>query len=416
MPYQEPVLSVLKEFRLVDANGEPTMVNLRRPKGKPLGLGPMMDPGAMQRLIDADRTPDKHWLRWIFFQAGGGQRAKEQSEKALDRVKKRFIEERINGFQHPRTKEEFPPVSQEEAERRWEAVKDEFVAVTDCADQDAVEHLSVFGFFRHWPGQGEIYEKTVNTITEFQDIFPKLLKMNSELAMESRPELPTEPDQIPTLEAMQQITAKVDRYFASKKARTDIREDTIYSDDYIVAVAPLTYAAAVKYGHDEWAWANRAKFDEVLSGETSAYNDQWKSNTAHGKIYVYLMFKYPVPAWMSRKGGEFKLRRLTNLAMELSSNDLNLINPDSIVIWDEENRNTMRLADVKEMILNEPDRAPDPEDEGFVITRGANVYKDRQEAETVVWHLEKAVKAVLEWAKTFDPKRIKSDALTLRDQ
>jgi hypothetical protein len=415
MPYSEPEIKVLREYGIFDDKGKPVTVELEGPKDKPLGQGPLLEKAAIDRLLKADSTPERKWLAWIFFQCAGGEKGKEASNRAMEQIKKRFIEERVNGFQHPQSKEYYAGVSRKEAEDRWEKAKHRFKEIVDIADQDAVEKLGVFGFFRHWPGQQRLYERVEKAVQGYLKLYPKLLQMNKEIRRESRDELPTEPSQISTIEQMEQITKKVDRYFASKAARDDIRADVIYDDDYVTALAPLTYAAAVKYGHDEWAWANRAKFDEVLGGEGHSYSDNWKSNTQQGKAYVYITFKVPVPSWISRKSSQFERRRLTNLALEVDVNRLKSLNPDDLVVWDEENRNTMRLRDVKEQILAEPTRPPDPQDDEIPIKRGPNVYKNKDEADQVVWHLDKAMQAIVKWAKSFDPKKVKSDALTLAE-
>jgi hypothetical protein len=413
MPYTRQELAVLKKYHVVDANNRFVEVSLDRPEGKPLGLGPLLAPDAAERLIQADKTPDRKWLDWIFFQAAGGEKSGEASERAMEQVRQHFIEERVNGFQHSETREIYEPVSRQEAEARWNKVEPRFREVLSVGDQDAVDKLGVFGFYRNWPGGDKrIYERTVAVIEKFQHQYKQLLQMNKEVLREGREGQPTEPADIKTLEQMEQINRRVERYFASKKAREDIRVQVIYDDDFISALAPLTYAAAVKYGFDEWAWANRARFDEVLQSEQS-FSDAWKSNTGRGNIYVYLNFKVPVPSWIARRGQGFARKRLTNLALELSANSLKSVDPDSIVVWDEENRNTLRLRDVKEMILAEPTRQPDPQDEEIPIKRGANVYKSSKEGEEVVWHLDKAVESVVEWASSFDAKKIKSDALTL---
>lgn len=416
MPYTEQQLKVLREFKILDAENKPVMVDLEGPKDKPLGNGPLIDKQCVDRLLKADTTEDGKWLQWIFFQAAGGEKGKEASARAMEQIKKRFIEERVNGFQHPKTKEYYGPVPRAQAEARWEKAKHNFSEIVDVADQDAVEKLGVFGYFRHWPGQQRLFERTEKAVQTFLKWYPKLLEMNKELQRDSREPQPTEPSQITTIDQMEMITKKVDRYYASKAARDDIRVDVIYDDDVITALAPLTYAAAVKYGHDDWAWANRQTFDQVLDGEGRSFGDNWKNSTGQGTFYVYLTFKVPVPSWISRKNSTFDRRRLTNLALQLDANKLKSTGVDSMVVWDEENRNTMTIGQVKQMILAEPTRQPDPQDEEIPIKRGPNVYKSQQEAEQVVWHLDKAVQAVIKWARTFDRSKIKSDALTLAEQ
>jgi hypothetical protein len=237
--------------------------------------------------------------------------------------------------------------------------------------------------------------------------------MNKEVAREGGEALPESPDLIPTWERMNEVAKKVERYFASKKARTDIRAETIYDDDTITAVAPLTYAAAVKYGFDIWPWASRKGFEAVLSGETSdwRFKDEWKGRTGKGNVIVYLTFKVPVPAWVARREGNWELKDLTDLALELDKNTAGQPVNDWTV-YDQENRNSLNVEQVKQMILAEPTRV-DPTDEESPIKRGANVYKDEAEAQQVVASLDHALRAVKKWVGKFDTKKVKSDVLTL---
>jgi hypothetical protein len=73
----------------------------------------------------------------------------------------------------------------------------------------------------------------------------------------------------------------------------------------------------------------------------------------------------------------------------------------------------MRVGDVKNMIMAEPERGVDPQDEEMPIKRGPNVYKSKQEAEKVIQHLDMALAEIVEWAATFDTKTIKADMMKL---
>ena len=416
MNYSEPEIAVLKKYRILDRNGAPTMVNLIRPLtagGPPPGHGPMVAPDVIKKLLAADTTPDKRWLDWIFFQAGGGQAAKDNVPVVMREIRDRFIDERINGFTHPRTNQFLPPVSREEAEKRWQAQLPHFEDLMVSCDQDTVKHLRVFGFFRDWPGDGESYKKVVEALTKYLSLYDKLRQMNAEVAREGGEPLPEKPEEIGTFTQMMEIATKTERYFASKKARGDIREETIYDDDMITAVAPLTYAAAVRYGYDLWPWASRANFERVLTSDGTAWNnrDEWKNLFNKGGAMVYLKFKVPVPAWMARRDGNFELKDLTDLAMHLSTSDADG-NPDEWKVYDQENRNSLTIGVVKSMILAEPTRV-DPADQESPLSRGRNVYKTAQEAEDVVQALQRAVQAVQRWLGAFDTKKIKRDALTL---
>lgn len=414
----ERELAVLKKYRILNPDGSVRTCNLTQPTragGEPPGPGPLVNPDVVKRLVAADTTPDKTWLDWIFYQAGGGDDAKKSTADALRQIKDRFIDERTNGWTHPETGKYQPPVPREQAEQRWANSEAKFRDVLAVCDQDAVKRLRTFGYFREWPGNGDVYAKVVEAVGQYLKLYPKLQQMNKEVAREGGDPLPETPDQIPTYTRMAEIAKKVDRYFASKQARTDIREQTIYDDDTITALAPLTYAAAVKYGYDAWPWASRANFDTVLSGEHDANSwrnkDEWKDRTTKGNIFVYLTFKVPVPAWVARREGNWELKDLTDLALSLTQ-DQARTNPDTWTVFDQENRNTLTIAQVKQMIMAEPTRV-DPTDEESPIRRGANVYKDEKEAQNVVASLDRALASVKKWLPSFDKKSIKSDALTL---
>src|SRR5574343_400682 len=105
MAYDPNVTAVLREFNLLDEAGNLIQIKLRE-----AGPGPKLAPDVIDRFVKADTTPDKSWLRWIFHQAAGGDKAKENSVRVLEQIKERFINERVNGFQNPETGETYPPV------------------------------------------------------------------------------------------------------------------------------------------------------------------------------------------------------------------------------------------------------------------------------------------------------------------
>lgn len=416
MAYDPNVTAVLREFRLVDDAGQPIQVVLRDG-----GAGPKLDQDVIDRFLATDTTPDKHWLRWMLHQAAGGDKAKDASIRVLEQIKDRFINERVNGFQNPDTGDTYPPVSREEADARWAKAQVRFRDILSCADQDTVQKLGAYGFYRKWPGSqhNRIYEKVVQAVTSYLKFYKKVLQMNNELEHDGKETVGTEPDQIKTWEDMDKITKQVERYFASKVARDDIRlanwkkEDWIYNDDYVTAIAPLTYAAAVKYGWDAWQFASREGFDRALANEQAWNTDPWKAALSKGKMFVYIRFNVAVPRWVSRAGGKFQVLQLTHLALEIDTGNLSSIDTDNIVVYDEEGRSTMRVGDVKNMIMAEPERGVDPQDEEMPIKRGPNVYKSKQEAQEVIQHLDMALAEIVEWAAHFDTKTIKADMMKL---
>ena len=410
-------IEVLKKYRILMPDGTPKTCNLRsesRPGCPPLGAGPIMSQDVINRLCGADTTPDSRWTDWIFFQAGGGQSAKEATADALRQIKDRFIDERTNGWTRPDTGQHVPAVPREEAEARWMAAEHKFREALAVCDQDEVKKLRTFGFFRDWPGNANKYEHVVEAVTNFLRLYPKLIEMNREVDRDGGDQMASTPDGVPTVDRMNEITKKVDRYFASKVARTDLREVTIYDDDVLTAIAPLTYAASVRTGHNAWPWASREGFEQALSGEQShySYRDEWKNRTGKGAIFVHITFKTPTPAWVARRDGNWELKDLHDLALELEKKN-NSISTDSWTVFDQENRSTLTVAQVKDMIMAEPTRADAESEDETPISRGGNVYQTPEEAQRVVDSLDRAMKVIRKWLAGFDATKIKKDALTL---
>lgn len=424
MPYSEQEVAVLKKYRIMNQDGsfrEIKLLQPNQPGGKPAVPGPIMALDVINRLLAADTTPEKAWIDWIFFQAGGGEKAKEASVSALQQIRDRFIDERTNGWTHPENQKFQAPVPRPQAEARWVKAEPEFRAILAVCDQDTVKRLrpTPFGYFRDWPGNANVYSNVVEAITRYLKLYKKLLRMNKETVRNSAlAPLPTTPKEIPTWEQMNVVTKKVDRYFASKKARTDIRiadNKPIYSDDNITAICPLTYAAAVQWGHDEWEFANPAGFEQVLGNDDSGRSDQWKQRTQGGKILVYLTFTAPVPGWIIMRGRTPKRVDLTDLALHLDKDDMRE-NPDSWQVIDQENnsRQMKTIAQIKQMITAEATRVEPPGEPGM-MTLGKRAYKNADEAQKVVASLDQALRAIKKWLATFDVKQVKSNMLTLED-
>jgi hypothetical protein len=67
-PEQAAVDRIKKKYRL-DAD---VYIAAQGPEGKPLGRGPLMDQEVLNKLNELDNTPDKRYLDWMLYQAGGG--------------------------------------------------------------------------------------------------------------------------------------------------------------------------------------------------------------------------------------------------------------------------------------------------------------------------------------------------------
>lgn len=420
MAYTERQLKVLREFCILDDDNQLVCRRLCRPEDKPLGMGPKLEASAVQRLIDVDATEGQVWLEWIFNQAAGGSAAKESSERALEQMKQRFMDERLHGYQHARTREIYPKLPKEDAERRYVEAEPKFREVLFYTDQDLVDKFGVSGFYRHWPGKDSVYANIEKTVKTWLALQPKLAQMNDELAAEDKERLPVGPSGIDSVDALVALVTKVERYFMSKAARMDVRlakcngNDYIYNDDYIIALSPLTYAAAVRYGCDSWLWANRETFERVLLDESQNFADAWKADVQRGLFYVYLRFKCPVPRWVARKNNRFHVYELTNLALQLNRASTSLINDyEKLCFFNEEGHATMHFSDICQLIRQEPYRKP-VEDNEMPIICGPNVYTSVDECETVILHLRYALDAVATWAKSFNPDVVVADALAFR--
>lgn len=420
MPYNERELAVLRKYEILWPAGR------RSPDGTVMAAegprqcyvegdyGPLMAPEVVQRLIDADTTPDQKWLDWIFFQAGGGEKAVKERGKALSFIKNKYLSERTGGFQHPETHAYVQPISQEKAEARWAKAEPHFLQALTVGGQDEVNKLDVFGYNRNWPGKQRRYEYTVASLTNFLAAYPKLVRMNKEMLRAGKETLPTEPTEIATFMDMDEVVKKVNYYFRTKEMRTDFqtsahpaRDDgLIFSDDYITAMSPLTWATAVKYGYSSWAWANPDTFDRVLSKPSHDYENVWMSQLQRGHVYVYLTFNVPVPGWISAKHQVATHYGFTNLALELEqANMADLGNMDDLAVWDEENRHTLTVGQVKDAIRAEVTRDTDPANDpnpDQPIKQGGRVVQSPEEAEEIIQHLDAALRAVAEWAAQFD--------------
>jgi hypothetical protein len=76
-----------------------------------LGAGPLLDPEVVNRFLQADTTPDKLWLDWMLFQAGGGRPAKGRSKEFLQHIKEDWFSKHTIGYTNKRTGVKYPPVT-----------------------------------------------------------------------------------------------------------------------------------------------------------------------------------------------------------------------------------------------------------------------------------------------------------------
>lgn len=432
-----PIVDILRKYYLVtttkvknpDGTRTPvegwrmTEVRANDPTtGKPLGMGPLVEPEVLNRFLQADTTPGKIWFEWMIFQAGGGKTAQKRSDHLMDQTHKRFLAERSGGYTDER-KVYHAGVGPERAAVLWEQAKNYFLEMCSVSDQDFVgpQTHNVFGFYRKWPGRDRIYERVALAVGNFLKMGPKIKAMNNVLAKNDQQNLVSfKPKDYDSIESLTQVISRVQQFYASKQARKDIRfapgpngEKTIYDDDFMTVRVPLTYAAAVQYGWPNWAWADPEQFERGLAtASTNRFSDPWKKVTdVDNSLFVYIQFNVPMPAWVTYKNNRMSRYTLRNLALVIPHSSLKTFDVDTIPLWDEENNNTITLTKLKERIRAEAQRPADynPDDEEYPQKVGPRTFQSTEEAEEVVQHLESALDATKRWAATFDPNQVVAD-------
>lgn len=376
-------------------------------------------PEVVDQLFAADQSPDHRWSDWIFEQAGGGSTGHDQTEHHLNYLKQRFI--------HQYTPE------------AWAQAETDFRESMRSADQDVMMKMrGCFGYFRNWPGRDGIYPKVADAVTKFQRQEAALLEMNQELEQNGQSVLAADPEAIGELKSLVEVNVKVSNWIAAKRVRMDYRvatwkkEKTIYSDDFVTAIAPLTYAAAVKYGFDTWDVSSRAKFTKVAQGDI--HSNPWDSFIAHDGFMVFIHFNVPTPRWVGRTD-TFKTYELTNLLLGLSRDTVRQP-PDTWQVTDEENNRTLTIAQIKTILRREgraeppveaPAPAPNPnagwqarpadphplmspvhvaKTKDWPIKRGGQTVASEQEAEAIVQHLDACLAEIKAWGMKFDPAKL----------
>jgi len=396
--YTGEELAILNEFKLATEDGELVIVNLKEPKANPKGLGPKLDPQVIKTFFGVD--PSFKWTRWIFFQAGGGSRAKEASVQCLDQVKDRLYDERLSG---PNA------LTRKEVDKLWNSVKDRYKMLAEFADEDVVQRTGSFGYYRSWPGgEKKIYEDVVTAAKSFLALGDKVEEMNQHLRRSNLPEISSNPNDYGTVEQLRQTTTKVKRFYASRVARENIQVVQVYEDDAVSVLVPLTYAASMRYGYKDWQWSDPTQFENLLTSEHS-FSDQWKRVVSLHAL-AFINFKVPMPSWIVRRGDNFARKYLANIAVQLPIGQLKKLRIDDLVLIDEENIQT-KLSAVLEVIYGELTRSDDPQAEEWPVKRGPRIWKTEAEAEAAANHLRHALYKLAEWAKTFDANRIVQETM-----
>jgi hypothetical protein len=304
------------------------------------------------------------------------------------------------------------PVAEEDAKARWERNRDRFMEVLSIGDQDMLEKLQVFGFHRNWPGPGGIYERAVNTVITAQRMRRKFLAMNSFFQSSGKKKriVGTMPDDFTTVELLEAAIKKVDKFFITRLARKDTRIDLIMDTEDVTVLAPLTYAAAVRYGWEAWPWAVRETFEERLEeNAANNWNDPWLKVTKNDKqVLVYITFKCAMPSWITFEHNRFSRSSFQNMALLIPAASLRTMPVMEAKVCDEEGRTMLSLAEVRQQIEEEFERkgAEVAEESEYPLRRGPCVFADEAEFKRVLKSFDDSVRAVERWRAKFKASSI----------
>lgn len=324
--------------------------------------------------------------------------------------------------------------SMEEFENDWKGGLEMRKKREYCfADEDSVQY-GWFAFSRHWPGKEGKYEKVYNEMKQFlintarvQERMAKLDQWNAAIEAKNAT-LPPE-QAIPlrepidvnldigtvTLTKTLELVYKGDYKtladltavnngieelplrerirghvsYAGPKGRTG-RSEKLYSDQYVDVLVPLTVAASIKAGYEKWRMSRADQLNDLKqhgynsSAWASAHRDRHGETTANA-VTLFFILKHPdVPE-------EYRKLRLTVPISELADTDLNHMSRFTV--------------DFKWVASTEHENEVGFKD----LVNGIKASMPPASATPQINSLMKAVKAVCDWGKEFDPRHIVPD-------
>ena len=366
---------VLVKNNIVDQNGLPITTDFVTRTQDGAGgtetyssFEPKVRVDTLRRLLALDPTPDHRWTRWIFHQAGGGRAAMELSENAYQLMLTNFtVRQRTKKLPEDRFKASL------------ERVKPEFRRIAFSCDEDLLEkYKNCFGWARSFPGYANRYENVEKAMKAATAVFKRLKQANKALEAHNETPVSTEPSDYADIEALNAMVLRVTRAEAALYTRSDVRigkwatagetdpawkkRNTVYADDNLSLVVPLTYAAAVEYGYGRWDVSNRDHFERTITGpDPGGPSNVWRAATQPGgqaaAAIGILTFDVPVPAWAYVKDKQYAIRTLSRLQLRLST-QVGQTNVDDIAITDEDAETTGSLSpqDIRDLIYSEVGR------------------------------------------------------------
>jgi hypothetical protein len=387
-----------------------------------LGEGPFMSEEAFCAFVRLDPSGNCKYLEWMIFQAGGGQSAMAKMHRMWagdsrqdklgqgDAIRTDFLESSLRGFvdEHCRY---HPPVDQATAIAMWNnTVRARKYCEFHVGDEDVAAEGG-FGFRRHW---APLYDSIVETVKLWHSQQAALKAHNEALRTAGQAQIELDIYAKWSFSDYDQSTAvygnladlqKALRSVQWKKALLDVRYDTVYEDELLHVICPLTVGASVRYGVDKWCTSNTTNMQESLTGDCPI-KSHWENYLGQGPV-VYWCWKIPMPPYLWRMALHLKTGELRKLPGDFHKRCawINALNTPEACAY----------RSIKDMILSEnmrpnvyaawPGAAHD-----LFLTYGnrepGRAWTDGAYGEQVLAVFEASCAAVRKWAQTFDTGRI----------
>jgi hypothetical protein len=401
MPYAPKVLDVLNKYRIY-INGKPRQIK-KKVNGTIVSV-PFVEKEVIDRLVAADITENQDWIDWIFFQAGGGNAAAARRPDAIKRTGYVYRQHWINGFTTADGKH-VDGVSKEVAEKYWlekqkPIMEEYFISVPE----DLIDtYQGTFGYSSHWPGKYNIYARIENALKLY---FETIGDFNS-ISSEAKLKLKTEPRNFPSVADLasyaERLSLSIKNSVVKLNRGKGQKDSVIYDDDYCVAIAPASYAAAVRYGNEHWGLSSKKLYRDYMYAPNATVKTEWENIQAYNPVFIRV--KVPMPVVLNPN--EFKYSTIAlNEFLVTSAKPVPHSANDLLVTWADGVRR--EDADIFDIIAKEPLRKP-TRSMTNVINTGAPRIKTPEQAKEVIRHLNLCLKAIKEWYAEKDAESIRQN-------
>jgi hypothetical protein len=368
---------ILRKYYLIDEQGNPRITTIRANPEKDIpGVpGPVLSPTVVDRFLTFDKSSGKRLFDWMLYAAAGGEQHIKESERSIELAKTWVVENRMKGL----GREETPikPMTREEAEADW--LQNEYPMYRKTylfADEDLAGDIQYpcFGWFRDWPGRNHIYEKVVDAVGKFLALLKdkKLVSqwnkfnprepIRSDMASAFWTGANRDEPVYKDVETLLEFVNSVPSTLLRRRAETHVitvgkapeggyrtgTDEVLYDDEKLRVVVPLTAAAALKKGFNDWCISNRTRWETYF--RTKRPDDlPWGSVYVPEGPFAFVYFKVPVAdPYMkpTRKASDPPaLAAHVMLAKEPDA-------PDRIDFWDQQNRRAIRYTEILQRLEN----------------------------------------------------------------